>query len=90
MPKAYWCYVATHVVNIINKLPTVVLNDKCPYEILYDKPPIFLNLKVFGTLCFASAIEHNRTKLNPKARKCVFLGFKSSIKGYVLLDIMST
>jgi len=89
MPKAYWCYAATHAIHIINRLPTAVLNNKCPYEILYKKPPTFLNLKVFGTLCFASTLDNNRTKLDPRARKCVFLGFKTGIKGYVLLDTLS-
>ena len=89
MPKAYWCYAAAHAIHIINRLPTVVLNNKCPYEVLYEKPPTFLNLRVFGALCFASTLDSNRTKLDPRARKCVFLGFKTRIKGYVLLDTLS-
>jgi len=89
LPKAYWCYVVTHVVHIINRLPSTVINNVCPYQILYKKPLTYLNLKVFGTLCFASTLECNRTKLDPRARKCVFLGFKTGIKGYVLLDTLS-
>jgi len=52
---------------------------------LYEKPPTYLNLKFFGTLCFASTLENSRTKLDPRARKCVFLDFKIGVKGYVLL-----
>jgi len=89
LPKAYWCYVVIHVVHIINRLPPTVKNNVCPYQILYKKPPTYLNLKVFGTLCFASTLENNRTKLDPRARKCVFLGFKVGVKGYVLLDTLS-
>jgi len=47
MPKAYWCYAPTHAIRITNKLPTIVLNNKCPYEILDKRPPTFLNLRVF-------------------------------------------
>jgi len=77
LPKAYWCYAVNHAVHIINRLPTTVLNNACTYQILYEKPPTYLDLKVFGTLCFASTLECNRTKLDPRARKCMFLGFKN-------------
>jgi len=43
-------------------------------------------LKTFGSLCFTSTLDGNRTKLGPRARKCVFLRFKTRIKGYVVLD----
>jgi len=62
------------------------LKKNSPYELLYKILPIYLNLKVFGSLCFASSLENNRNKLKPRARKCVFLGYKSGLKGYVLLD----
>jgi len=52
---------------------------------LYKIPLTYLDLKVFGYLCFASTLENNRTKLEPRSKKCVFLGYKSGIKGYVLL-----
>jgi len=86
LPKAYWSYVVSYVVYIINRLPSTVINYKTPYELLYKTPPTYLNLRIFGSLCFASTLENNRTKLEPRARKCVFFGFKTGIKGYVLLD----
>jgi len=83
LPKAYWSYV---VVYLINRLPSIVINYKTPYELIYKSPPTYLNLKTFGSLCFASTLDGNRTKLELKVRKCVFLGFKTGIKGYVVLD----
>jgi len=54
---------------------------------LYNIPPTYLHLKVFGSLCFTFTIENKRTKLDPISRKCIFLGYKNDVKGYALLDI---
>jgi len=57
--------------------------------VLYDDIPDPNVFNVFGSLCFASTLQAHRTKLQPKARKTVFLGYKSGFKGYVLLDFMT-
>ena len=56
---------------------------------LYDSLPNINCFKVFGCLCFASTILAHRSKLQSRARKSVFLGYKSSSKGYVLCDLAS-
>jgi len=53
---------------------------------LYKIVPNFDNSRIFGCLCFASTLENNRNKLDPKAKKCIFLGFKNGTKGYVVID----
>jgi len=32
-------------------------------------------------------LENNHTKLEPRSRKIIFIGYKTDIKGYVLLDV---
>lgn len=87
LPKSFWSYALCHAVHVINKLPTLVLNHKTPHELLYNTPPIYLDLKVFGCLSFASTLVQNRTKLDPRARKCLFLGYKPGTKGYLMFDL---
>ena len=42
---------------------------------LYLKSPTYLDLTTFGCLSYASTSDVNRNKLDPRARKCVFMGF---------------
>lgn len=82
-------YALYHATYIINRLPTLVLHKKFPYEILYDKPPTYLYLKVFGCLAFASTLTDSRSKLDSRATKCIFLGYKLGIEGYIFLDMQT-
>jgi len=70
---------------LINRLPSVILKNISPYELLY-KLPTYLDFKFFGSLCFAYSLENNQTNLEPRYRKCAFIGYKYGIKGYALLD----
>eukprot|EP00249_Psilotum_nudum_P034762 c54262_g1_i1 orf=1-294(+) len=41
---------------------------------------------VFGSECFVHVPDANRTKWEPKSRKCIFLGYNMQSKGYRLYD----
>ena len=74
VPIAYWGDYILTTVHLINRLPSPLLYDKTPFELLYDKVPDYSSLRVFGCLCFASTLAHNRSKFDPRAIKCVLIG----------------
>jgi hypothetical protein len=71
----------------MNRVPSNALKGQIPFVALYVKLPELSDLKVFGSLCFVSTQDNQRSKLDPRARKCVYLGIKPGVKGYVALDL---
>jgi hypothetical protein len=66
LPKHFWSYAVLHAVFLINHVPTSVLKDKSPYEVLNNELPNLASLKVFGSLAYATTLQAHRTKLSSK------------------------
>jgi hypothetical protein len=60
------------------------LGDKTPQEVWTGKEPSLTHLKVFGCDAYVHVPKENRIKLDKKAEKCIFIGYKDGIKGYKL------
>ncbi|XP_075112338.1 uncharacterized protein LOC142182194 [Nicotiana tabacum] len=73
---------------LINRLPSSVLLGKYPYEGFHGHPPTFDFIRVFGCLCYVTAL-HNTDKLSQKAIPSIFMGYSTSQKGYRLYNIFT-
>jgi hypothetical protein len=73
----------------MNRITTPVLNDKSPFEMLFGSLPNLHELKVFGSLAYASTLSVHRTKLSLRGRKCIFLGYKQGVKGSILFALIT-
>ncbi|WVZ18008.1 hypothetical protein V8G54_005330 [Vigna mungo] len=87
LPSVFWSYAIKHVVHLINRLPTPFLKHQSPYQYVFGSLLDFQKLRVFGCLAFSNTIMAGRTKLDKRASKCIFLGFKPGVKGYLLYNL---
>nr|KYP76595.1 Retrovirus-related Pol polyprotein from transposon TNT 1-94 [Cajanus cajan] len=79
--KEIWGEAATTVARLINRCPSFELNYKTPMEAWHGKIIDYSNLRVFISIAYAYVKEG---KLEPRAVKCVFIGYLDGVKGYKL------
>jgi uncharacterized membrane protein YgcG len=83
VPKLFWADAVLTATYLLNRMPSRVLKGKSPFEILFaDKSPFSVPLKVFGCVSFVHNLNPSRDKLDPRAHKCIFLGYSRTQKGY--------
>ena len=91
VPKMFWGDAVLTATYLINRMPTKVLDFSTPIAKLHECYPssrlnTSLPLKLFGCTSFVHVYPHNRTKLDPRSIKCIFLGYASNQKGYKCFD----
>ena len=79
VPPQYWSDAVSIVVHLLNRLPSKVLNFKTPLQVLASHLSLPTTLmfppKVFGCVTYVHPHKNQRTKLDPCARRCLFLGY---------------
>jgi hypothetical protein len=83
VPKYLWGQAVLTATYLINRMPSRVLDWKSPIEMLKGENGDVLPLKTFGCVCFVQDNRPNVGKMDPKAVKCVFVGYSATQKGYV-------
>ncbi|PKU81153.1 Retrovirus-related Pol polyprotein from transposon TNT 1-94 [Dendrobium catenatum] len=86
LPTYLWVDTLLTAVYLINCLPSPNTHNKSPHELLYQKPPNYSNLKVFGSLCYPWLKPYSSNKLSPLSYPCIFIGYAPFQKGYRCLD----
>ncbi|RVW51460.1 Retrovirus-related Pol polyprotein from transposon TNT 1-94 [Vitis vinifera] len=81
--KQVWADAISTTCFLINRMPTVVLKGDIPYKVIHPQKSLFpIEPRIFGCTCYVRDTRPSVTKLDPKALKCVFLGYLRLQKGY--------
>ena len=87
MPLTYWTYTFATTVYLINRMPTPILHLSSPFDKLFESPPNYTKLRVFGCLCYPWLCPYSQHKLDSRSTSCVFLGYSSTQSAYICLDL---
>ena len=82
LPHCYWAEVVSTTVYIMNRTPTATVHNMTPKETFIGRKPDVGHFKVFGCITYVHVLDELHTKLDPKAEKCVFVGYFLEQKGY--------
>ena len=84
LPNVFWVETINMSTYLINQGPSVPLEHGIPEKIWSGKEVKLTHLRVFG--CVAYINDQGRNKLDPKSKKCTFIGYGENEFGYHLWD----
>ncbi|KAJ8633298.1 hypothetical protein MRB53_026634 [Persea americana] len=87
LPIEFWGECVLTAGYLINRTPSVLLDGKTPYEILYGQVPTYKHIRIFGCLCYVHDRNRDKDKFASRSRKCIFVGYPFGKKGWRLYDL---
>ncbi len=84
LSKQYWGYALKCAVFVRNLCQSTSTKRKAPFEMLTGEAPKLEKLHVFGCICYAHIAKELRSKLDPRAIRCIFLGYSEQSSGYIV------
>jgi hypothetical protein len=84
LEQEFWAEAVSTTCYLVNRSPSSALDDTTPHEVWSGKKPSLQHLRVFGCDAYVHVQKENRSKLDNKAEKCIFIGYKDGVKGYKL------
>ena len=90
IPSHFWCYAFSTAVYLINRMPTLSLNNSCPFTKIFNQVPNYQKLRIFGCLCFPWLRSYTSHKLEQRSKPCIFVGYSLSQSAYFCFDYASS
>ena len=86
LPKMFWAEAVNTAAYLINRGPSILLDGKIPEEVWSGKEVNLSHLRVFGCISYVHIDSAERSKLDAKSNKCVFVGYGDDEFGYRFWD----
>lgn len=79
VPKVYWGDAVLTAAYLINCMPLRTLDFEYPLELIQGTNFSIIHPTIFACVCFVN--KHFGGKLDPRALKCIFVGYSANQKG---------
>ena len=87
LPRELWASAFQTACHVVNRLPPWPGTESSPFELIYHRKPNVSYFRIFGSICYVHVLKQNRTKLDPKAKKCIFVGYDIHRKGWRCMNL---
>ena len=84
----YWTKAVATAVYIMSRTPTATIHGMTPEERYTGRKLDISHLKIFGCIAYVHVPDELRSKLDPKAEKCIFIGYSLQQKGIDAITLL--
>ena len=86
LSNGFWIYAVKAKLHTYNVTPIKRADYKTPTELWSGIKPNISHLRVFGCQAWVHILKKRRSKLKPKSREMIFIGYEPGSKGYQFWD----
>eukprot|EP00253_Pinus_taeda_P016747 PITA_16747 len=86
LQKELWAEAVSTACYLVNRSPLVAIDCKIPEEVWTGQSCDYSHLRIFGCDAYSLIPKNQRSKLDPKSKCYVFVGYDYAVKGYRLWD----
>lgn len=81
-----WAEAVNTAVYILNRTGTCQAPNSTPFELWHGKKPNMAHVRTFGVEAYVFVPEQKRTKLDPKSKKYILVGYDNESNNYRLFE----
>ena len=85
----YWVEAVGCLVYLLNRSPTVTIQDNIREELWSGTKTSVAHLRIFGSVSFAHMLDELRRKLDKKSKRCIFTSYSEQHKAYKLYNLVT-
>ncbi len=82
LPNYFWAETIATIVYITNRSLTITIDGMTLKKKFPGKKPNVSRLRMFGCIAYVDVLDEKKSKLNPKTKKCIFIGYSLKQKRY--------
>ena len=82
LPFFLWVEACSTAIYLQNRSPHRAVGNMTPEECFLGKKPEVGHFRIFGSLTYSHASSEKRTKLEPTAKKGIFVGYDETMKDF--------
>ena len=84
LPISFWGDALLTVAFVLNRVPSKSVNST-PYELWTGRKPSLDFLRPWGSMAYVLDSSHKYGKLGPRGKKCIFIRYFDTSKGYIFV-----